>query len=362
MIPSVAIVGTGMMGEIHRRSAALVGARLIGVLGSSEAKSKFFENKWNAERSFSSIEEIASSSEVDVVHLCSPNGVHFSQLKILLSAGINVICEKPLVTTLEDALELERITLATKTKVAIPFVYRFHPMVRELKSRLVSGELGKIELIHGSYLQDWLAGAESTNWRVDAQLGGPSRAFADIGSHWCDLVEWLADDEIVELLAHPLRTKESRPGFSSDEKLTVNNEDALSVIAKTQAGVTISALFSQVSHGRKNRLWLEVDGSTKSAVFNQETPEFLEIGDQSGFQLVARNPNTNSDEANRYSLIPAGHPQGYLECFESFIREAYRYLSGEYVEGMPTFADGLKSSKLIDAVLRSSKSRSWVRV
>lgn len=362
MIPSVAIVGTGMMGEIHRRSAGLAGARLAGVLASSEEKSRSFASQWNAEHSFSSIEEIASSSEVDVVHLCSPNGVHFAQLKILLSAGINVICEKPLVTSLEDALELEGIIKATNTRVAIPFVYRFHPMVRELKSRLTSGELGKVGLIHGSYLQDWLAGETTTNWRVDSHLGGPSRAFADIGSHWCDLVEWLGDDDIVELLAHPVRTKESRPGFNSNEKLTVINEDALSIIARTQSGVTISALFSQVSQGRKNRLWLEVDGSTKSAVFNQEVPEFLEIGDQSGFKSVARNPNTNSAEANRYSLVPAGHPQGYLECFESFVREAYQYLSGDDVEGMPTFADGLKSSKLIDAVLRSSKSRSWVRV
>lgn len=360
--PAVAIVGTGMMGEIHRRSAILAGARLVGVMGSSQEKSIAIAEAWNAERSFSSIEEIASSADVDFVHLCSPNGLHFSQLKTLLTHGKNVICEKPIVTSLRDALELEEITRATNTKVAIPFVYRFHPMVRELRARVKAGDLGKIDIIHGSYLQDWLVGEEATNWRVDSVLGGQSRAFADIGSHWCDLVEWLLDDELVELLAHPVRTNKTRPGFSSNESVVVGNEDALALVATTKSGATVNAIFSQVSQGRKNRLWLEVDGRAKSAVFDQELPEFLEIGGPSGFSVIARNPKTNSEDANRYSMVPAGHAQGYLECFESFVREAYQYLSGQEVDGMPTFADGLKSSKLIDAVLRSAHSRSWVMV
>lgn len=360
--PSIAIIGTGMMGEIHRRSSVLAGARLVGVMGSNQEKSNVFQAKWKSETIFSSVEEIAESPDVDIVHLCTPNGLHFSQLKVLLSAGKNVICEKPLVTSLDEAIELEEIIKRTNTRVAIPFIYRFHPMVRELKNLISSGELGKIQLIHGSYLQDWLASEESTNWRVDSKLGGPSRAFADIGSHWCDIIEWLVGENITELISHSLKTQNSRPGLNDDEQLEVANEDALSLIATTTSGITVNALFSQVSLGRKNRLWLEVDGKNQSAVFNQEIPDFLELGDQSGFRSIARNPNENSEEANRYSLVPAGHPQGYLECFESFVREAYLYFSGEQVEGMPTFEDGLKSSRLIDAVLRSAKSRSWVSI
>lgn len=360
--PRVAIVGTGMMGEIHKRSSLLAGGVLVGVLGSSPQKSKDYAKLWNAEKSFDSIEELAVSDSIDTVHICSPNGLHFDQVKILLGAGKNVVCEKPLVTSFEQASTLKNLVANTNGKITIPFVYRFHPMIRHLKTMLTSGQLGKINLVHGSYLQDWLLSSDATNWRVDSTLGGPSRAFADIGSHWCDLLEWLLGEQITELVAVSNLTNKERPEFASGKKQTVSNEDAMSLLAKTNSGVTISAVFSQVSAGRKNRLWFEIDGSEQSAVFDQELPESIEVGNNLGFGSIVRNPETNSQEANRYSLLPGGHPQGYLECFESFVKDSYEYFVGSTVAGLPTFEDGFRSTKLVDAVLRSDSNKSWVEV
>lgn len=345
------------MGQVHLRSSRLAHADVVGAMGSSSEKSELLRHSWGLERSFANLQEILDSNEVDTVHVCTPNYVHFPQVAALLKAGKNVICEKPLTTTLRESEEIWEISKTSAAKLTVPYVYRFHPMVRELRGRILDGEFGRWLAIDGSYLQDWLWRPADSNWRVDPLKGGPSRVFADIGSHWCDLIEWLTGEQIVELVAesstvHPLRL---------GSKL-VETEDLVSMMARTANGVQVSASFSQVSAGRKNRLFIELSGERASALFDQEQPEFLEIGSETGFNRVVRNPQTNNTQANPYSMVPAGHPQGYLECFENFVSDSYRYFQGESVEGLPQITDGVRSMKLIDAVVRSSSSRSWVGV
>jgi predicted dehydrogenase len=164
----------------------------------------------------------------------------------------------------------------------------------------------------------------------------------------------------------PERPIESAATFSSasadGKKSKVDTEDAATVLFKTTCGVLGSVLISQVSAGRKNRLWIELDGAQRSAVFDQENPETIWLGSETSAEIVQRNPSRGSTEQERLSHLPAGHPQGYAQCFENFVFDTYASIRGEIREGMPTFADGLRSALIIDAVIRSAATGVWVDV
>ena len=199
--PRAGIVGAGFIGAVHARSARLAGARLAGVATSSPERSREAAERLGAERAYDSAEALVTAEDVDVVHICSPNATHAPLATLALEAGKHVICEKPLATASAEADALVASAEKSGRVATVPFVYRFHPVVREARARVRGGELGPVRLITGGYLQDWLASAEDDNWRVDAAQGGPSRAFADIGSHWCDLVEFISGERISALCA-----------------------------------------------------------------------------------------------------------------------------------------------------------------
>ncbi|TVT02337.1 Gfo/Idh/MocA family oxidoreductase [Amycolatopsis bartoniae] len=355
-----------MIAGVHRRAALLNGATVTGVLGSRPERSGQVAAEWGV-RAFRSCQELVES-DVDVVHVCSPNATHAEYAIAALEAGKHVVCEKPLGLTVEEA---ERMLAAARDSgrvATVPFVYRFHPVVREIRARRIAGEFGDWNLLHGSYLQDWLLSPDAANWRVDAAAGGRSRAFADVGSHWCDLVEWVSGERLAELtattsIAYPERPTGSVAAFAqggaTGPLAPVGTEDSALLLFRTERGVSGSATISQVAAGRKNRLWFELDGSLGSAVFDQEQPEQAWLGRESGSQLVVRDPRTPYPDAARLSSLPAGHAQGYAQCFESFVADTYAAMRGEEPEGLPTFADGLRSVRIVDAVLRSAKSRRW---
>jgi predicted dehydrogenase len=238
----------------------------------------------------------------------------------------------------------------------VPFVYRFHPMIRQARAKVAAGEIGRLNLVHGSYLQDWLLGAEDTNWRVSAATGGPSRAFADIGSHWCDLLEFVTGSRITAVSAR-LATVNGERGAAA-----VDTEDVAMVQFETEAGVLGSTVISQVSAGRKNRLSLEISGANATLAFDQENPEYLWEGRREGSSLLVRDPQTLHPDAARYALVPAGHAQGYQDCFNALVRDTTSTINGTPVDGLPAFEDGLRAVRIADAVLASARERTWITV
>jgi predicted dehydrogenase len=371
----VAILGAGMIGEVHRRAAELAGAQVVGVMASTPERSRTVADAWGAEHAYASIDEVAAS-DVDAVHICTPNSSHVPFAVQLMEAGKHVLCEKPLGVSLEDARHAAEVAERTGMVNTMPFAYRFHPMVREMRARVQSEEFGAVNLMHGSYLQDWLLNPRATSWRVDPKAGGPSRAFGDIGSHWCDLVEWVTGDRIASLVSTTSITIKQRPGataasFSaaaSDAPLVdVTTEDTALIMFRTVNDVAGSAVISQLSAGRKNHLWVEVDGMQQSAVFNQELSEQLLLGDEEGYKTLVRDPNHGAPEQRRLATLPAGHAQGYAQCFEAYVADSYAAIDaqqgqGERPDGLPTFADGARAAAICDAMLRSAASREWVEV
>jgi predicted dehydrogenase len=262
---------------------------------------------------------------------------------------------------------------AAQTVCAVPFVYRYYPTVHEARHRIRTGETGAVNLIHGTYLQDWLLTPEDNNWRVDRRLGGASRAFADIGSHWCDLAEFITGHRLARLCARtttavPERRQDAgREAFvrgdGGGEVRSVTTEDAAIVQFETDQGALGSVVISQISAGRKNRLWLEIDGTREALAFSQENPESLWCGAQEQTTLIRRDPATMSPGAARLATVPAGHPQGYQDCFDLFVADVYEAIrTGEDPDGLPLFADGLRAAEITDAVLASAHQERWVDV
>lgn len=376
--PRVAIVGAGMIGAVHVRAARLAGAQIVGITASSAQSAQQAAQTLRLPRAYECADQAILDPQVDVVHICTPNATHYRFALAALEAGKHVICEKPLATSVGEAKQLACAARDHNRVATVPFVYRYHPMVREARALVQSGELGALHLIHGSYLQDWLLDATATNWRVDPNAGGASRAFADIGSHWCDLIEWVTGERFESVVASLQTTVPKRPGGSratfsscaahlttghgSDSLQTVTTEDLAGALLRTQRGTLATLTVSQVSAGRKNRLWFELDGARRSVVFDQEDPERLWVGEQDATHLLVRDPSRGSSEQRRLATLPAGHAQGYAQCFEAFVADTYAAIRGTTPDGLPTFADGLRSALIVDAVIASSRAKNWTTI
>ncbi|MFI6517588.1 Gfo/Idh/MocA family protein [Spirillospora sp. NPDC050679] len=349
------VIGAGFMGTVHARAIRRSGGVVSRVAGSTPASSRAAAERLAAEFPADTAEDVLGADDVDIVHICTPNSTHAALVRAAIDAGKHVVCEKPLAVSPEEAADLLDRAAAAGVTATVPFVYRFYPSVREARSRVADGSAGPLRLLHGSYLQDWLAEATDDDWRVDTGRGGPSRAFADIGVHWCDLVEFVTGHRIVRLAARTAVAVPSRGGRR------VETEDAAVVSFETDGGAAGALTVSQVSQGRKNRLWFSVDGAKESLVFDQESPESLWVGGRTVNRRFLRAAGA-SRAAERYSVLPAGHPQGYQDCFDAFVADTYAALAGEAPDGLPTFADGLRAARLTAAVLDASERGEWVEV
>ncbi|WP_308465994.1 Gfo/Idh/MocA family protein [Rathayibacter soli] len=353
----VGFVGGGFMAQVHSRAARAARARLAGIVSSTPTRSEQAAHELGIEQAFDSLDAMLASDDIDVVHVCTPNALHAEQTAAVIQAGKHVVCEKPLATSVADALELAELAASAGVTATVPFVYRFHPLVREARARVRSGSLGRLLSVHGSYLQDWLLESDDDNWRVDSTRGGRSRAFADIGSHLVDLVEFISGDRIERVSATARTFFDARA-----EHADIVTEDAAAVVIETAAGALGTLLVSQVAPGRKNRLKVELAGASESLAFDQEQPETLWIGRRHGTQVIPRDADQLFPDAARLITVPAGHPQGYQDAFNAFVADTYAAVGGATPEGLPRFADGLRAARITDAVIDAASSGRWVSV
>ncbi|WP_136610936.1 Gfo/Idh/MocA family protein [Sinomonas albida] len=355
------IIGTGFMGEVHAHAVRAAGGTVGAVAGRTTASAERAATALGALHAAASPEALIEREDVDVVHICTPNATHAQYAKLALAAGKAVICEKPLATSVEDAAELADLAQRHGSVAAVPFVYRFYPAVREARGLVARGEAGRLWLLHGSYLQDWLASPQATNWRVDPAAGGASRAFGDIGVHWCDLMEFVTGQRITRLVASMSQAFADRGGEGGS--FPVATEDGATVLFETDQGATGSVVVSQVSPGRKNRLWFSFDGTEASVSFDQEQPDTLWVGRTDAARQIPVGPDTlATDGGRRYARLPAGHPQGYQDSFNAFVADVYEAVRGNAPDGLPTFADGLRAAQLTQALVTSAHEGEWASV
>ncbi|WP_241981817.1 Gfo/Idh/MocA family protein [Cryobacterium ruanii] len=358
------IIGGGFMAEVHARAIRANGHHASGINSSTRDSTYRAADRLGISQRFKTAEDLIHAPDIDVIHICTPNALHAQLAHAAIGAGKSVVCEKPLTTSLSDAKSLVAAAARASVATAVPFVYRYYSAVREIRGRIDAGEAGQLHLLHGSYLQDWLATKTDTNWRVDAAQGGDSRAFADIGVHWCDLMEFVTGHRITRLSAKFLRAYEQRGG---DARIRgVGTEDASTVVFETDRGAAGTVTVSQISRGRKNRLWFSFEGSESSFEFNQENPDSFWVGGLRENRIITRGTSgIEHEDARRVSPLPAGHPSGYQDAFNVFMGDAYQSFAnedGERPTGLPTFEDGLRAAYITDAVIRASQSEQWVAV
>ncbi|HET8779271.1 MAG TPA: Gfo/Idh/MocA family oxidoreductase [Agromyces sp.] len=353
----VGFVGGGFMATVHSRAARAARAELAGGTSSSAERARDAAERLGFDAAFDTVDALVADPDIDVVHICTPNTTHAAIARAALEAGKHVICEKPLATTSADAAELVALAAERDLVAAVPFVYRFHPMAREARARVARGETGRLLSVHGAYLQDWLAGRSDDDWRVDASLGGPSRAFADIGSHLVDLMEFVSGDRIVRLSASTRTVYEARA-----TNVDIDTEDLVAVVVELASGAVGTLLVSQVAPGRKNALSIELSGVDASVRFEQERPEQLWLGRTDASSVIDRDPARLAADAARLAVVPAGHPMGYQDAFNAFVADAYAAIGGETPEGLPRFDDGLRAVRVTEAVLASAASDTWMEV
>jgi predicted dehydrogenase len=349
------IIGAGFMGEVHARAVRAAGGVVAGVAAADAEASVVGAKRLNAAWAAPSVADLLESDEIDLVHICTPNAHHVPIAEHAIKAGKAIICEKPLALTAEEAKYVTELAVSEGIVTGVPFVYRFYPTVRDARLRIGRGDTGSLKLLHGSYLQDWLSNADESNWRVDASIGGHSRAFADIGVHWCDLMEFVTGHRIARVSARFMTA------FPFRGDVAVATEDAATVQFETDHGAIGSVVVSQVTPGRKNRLHFSFDGADQSIAFDQEFPESLWVGRRASNEVVMRGSATH-DAVARYSVLPPGHPQGYQDCFNAFVSDVHRRIGGDDVDGLPDFHDGLRAARVIDAVIESTETGNWVEV
>ena len=368
------IVGTGFVAAVHVDALRRLGIEIAGVVGSSPERAALKGLGPVVE----SLEALLDDERIDVVHITTPNQLHYPQVKQALTAGKHVVCEKPLALTSEESAELAELGEGSGLVHCTNFNLRFYPLVQEMRARVRSGEIGAVWNVHGGYLQDWLATPTDWNWRLEPDRGGELRAVGDIGSHWMDLAQFLTGLRIVEVFADlttaiPVRRRpigEVETFASADdverEDAPMSTEDFAHILLRFDGGARSSLVLSQVSFGRKNSLRIEVDGSTGSLAWDAERNEELWRGRRDGpNEILLRNAPLMHTEAAASTRLPAGHAEGYADTFYELYRAVYADVArgGPSEEpAYPTFRAGHVQNLLGDTVARSHRERRWIEV
>ena len=378
--PKVAVIGLGFMGRTHIQSLRRLGVEVYGVAGITPDEAKKAAEELGIPRWYNNFEEAATDPEVKVVHLCTPNNMHFSQAKKALESGKHVLCEKPLAMTSGESAVLADLAKKKGLFTAVNYNLRFYPVCQEARARIQDGDLGETYLITGGYLQDWLFLKSDWNWRLEAEQGGDLRAVADIGTHWMDMVTYLTGLKVTEVLAdfstvHKTRLKpagevETYAGKIdknvSATEAPINTEDVAMILFRFNNGALGSVALSQVSAGRKNFFWFEIGGSKSAIHWEQETPNELWIGyrDQPN-QLLSKDPSLFHPEVRKLTGFPGGHAEGYPDTFVQVFRQFYGAIaSGKMPETgqFATFEDGHHEMLLCDAIKQSAQEHRWVKL
>jgi predicted dehydrogenase len=375
---NAAVVGLGFVGRAHLEGLRRLGISVQGVLGSSPERGKAAAESLGLLRSYGSLEELAGDESVQVVHLCTPNHLHFQESSQLLRAGKHVLCEKPLTLDSRESAALVSLVKEAGVVGGVAYNLRYYPLCQEARAMIRNGAIGDVRLVHGSFLQDWLLYPTDWNWRLEAKLGGDLRAVSDIGTHWLDLMMWMTGSAVSELcadLATVLPTRQRPKGRvesfqkaegGQTEEVLVSTEDYASVLLHFENEARGVMTVSQVSPGRKARLWFEIDGSKASLAFDSETPNTLWIGRRErASELLPKDPALQSPESRGYAAYPGGHAEGYPDTFVQLFKEFYGYVAAgdlRAARNFPTFETGHQELVLCEAIAESAQKKAWVTV
>jgi predicted dehydrogenase len=377
------MVGGGdgaFIGAVHRIAARIDDRYelVAGALSSNPTRAHASASKLHisADRSYDTYQAMAlaeakRSDGIDVVSIVTPNHLHFPIATAFLAAGIHVICDKPLTSTLGDAQSLAKVVRDSGRLFALTHNYSGYPMVRQAKAMIEAGEIGEVRVIQAEYPQDWLSrpveassesgGYKQAAWRVDPTQAGAGGSLGDIGTHAEHLARFMSGLTLREVSAD-LTT------FVAGRKL----DDNAHVLLRYDGGARGMLWSSQVSPGNENSLKVRIYGTKAGLEFVQENPNqlwFTPFGEAP--RLITRGGGVASASATHATRIPAGHPEGYLEGFAQIYSDFAEQISARIEARLPnplaclvpTIDDGLLGMQFIEAVVSSSRANgAWTKV
>lgn len=375
----VAVVGTGFVGRVHVENIRRqTDAEVVAIADQTAELAAAFGAALGVSRTEGDYRALLADPLIDAVHICTPNHTHFAIASDAIEAGKHVICEKPLAMTAAEAARLVALARSRGVVHATSYNLRFYPNVAQMRRLIATGEVGEVLAVQGSYAQDWLFYDTDYNWRLEPEVGGASRAVADIGSHWCDLLEHVTGARIQAVCAqlatfHPVRKKPKqaietyagkmlRPEDYEDRPIAT--EDFAAILLRLEGRARGALTVNQVAAGRKNRLAMEIYGTRRGLAWDGERPNELWIGRRDGNnQLLVKDPSLLEPEARSFADLPGGHAEGYADTFKQFFRRFYAACRQRTAaDALPGFDAGLRQLRLVEAVLRSHAEGGWVEL
>jgi predicted dehydrogenase len=370
------VIGTGFIGPVHLEALRRIGVSVTALCDLPD-RVESAAQKWAIPEAFGDYRELLRSPNVDVVHITSPNHLHWEMALAALRAGKHVVCEEPLAMNTRETETIVSLARRSGKVLAVNYNVRFYPAVLTLRRKVARGELGDIIHVNGSYMQDWLFKDTDYNLRLLPREGGNLRAVADIGTHWLDTMSFILDTAVTSVFADlgTFHKTRRRPlgevqTFSRAEakaryaKYRVATEDFASVLLRFSNGARGNLAVSQVAAGCKNCIRLEIYGSKKSAAWCSEAPEMLHFGSRDGANETAvRATAAFGDGAAGFMDYPPGHVEGFPDTFKMLFRNIYAAIAGGAGERLfATAEDGHQEVALCEAIMRSSRSKSWIEV
>jgi predicted dehydrogenase len=371
---SAGIIGGGrgaFIGAVHRIAAELdAQARVVaGAMSADAHTAKDSAAEWNLARSYSSYAEMAlaeskRSDGIDFAIVATPNHLHYPVAKAFLEAGLHVICDKPLASTVAEGEALAKIAGSDRPLFALTHNYTGYPAVRHARELVKSGQIGQVRKVLVEYNQDWLMepverrGNKQAEWRTDPARAGLSCCVGDIGTHAQNLLEYITGSRVTSLCA-------DLSSFVPDRAL----DDDANILLRMEGGAKGTLVCSQVACGEENNLSIRVYGSKAGLEWRQQEPNsvvFKPAGQP--WQILRTGQGYMSDAAKRATRTPPGHPEGYLEAFANvyrlFIEDIRRVRRGEApLREYPTIADGLRGLRFVATAVESSRRGSqWMEV
>ena len=380
----IGLAGCGFVSELHmhayRRVYGVdVEVRAVAARGDHVVE---FARRHQIPTAYRSFRDLIADADIDVIDICTPPNLHASMIVDAMRAGKHVICEKPLAMTSAETADLVAAAQRAPNLVAaVNYNLRFYPLCLQARAMIRRGEIGNVFHVQGAYVQDWLLYPTDFNWRVLAEDGGELRAIGDIGTHRLDLITFVTGLEIESVMAdlwtvHPTRQRPpagsietftgKRSAPPKGEPVAISTEDYGSVLLRFKGGQRGVLTVSQVTAGRKNCLRFEIAGSEKSFAWDSERPNEIWIGARnSANQSLLRDPSLLDESAAAFASYPGGHNEGFPDTF----KQLYRAIYDDIRKGKPsaeplyaTFADGHRELLLCEAILKSHRTQTWVKV
>jgi predicted dehydrogenase len=367
-----AIVGTGGIARIHARLVADLGGTVVGICGRTLTSAASF----GVGMPYDNLPRMLAEQKPDVLHVCSPNHFHAEHALAAFASGAHVLCEKPMATSHDECLRMIDAAGAAGRVGAVAYTYRGYPLIEVLRQKVADGVFGSLRRLGGCYLSQDVQASDKYVWLFTPGTTGRSYALMDLGVHWLDLVEYVSGRKIVEITAQFSTHQKQRtwrggagegpkpPGVQhADGSVTVDAqlEEQADLLVRLSDGVAGCATVSGVSPGHPNTIILSGDGSEAGFDWNQQEPNTFLERRAIGNTIIQRSPEALPSDRAWMSKLPAGHAEGYLDAFRNVVSQAWAAMRGE-AGVFPSFGDGLRGIKLVEAAVQSSVLRGAVDI